>query len=199
MYVLDVSHPATPSLRQIVRTGLAVGENEGGIDAYGASHPNAVVTGGNRIYVSNGNNDIDHDPERRERPQGRRHLAGRAAWHRSHPQGCAAGVDRAQPGSPLPLRRRGRAERGGRRQPAGSAARGRPHPDGLVAVQRQGEPRRPHAVRGQRQGARRGAEPREPGAEAHGDGDGQRHRHPQRRRARRGHQAGHAQQRVRQR
>ena len=57
VYVMDVSHPATPSLRQIVRTGLAVGENEGGIDAYGASHPNAVVTGGNRIYVSNGNND----------------------------------------------------------------------------------------------------------------------------------------------
>lgn len=57
VYVLDVSGGALPTVRNIVRTGRAVGEDDDGITAFGASHPNAVVAGGNRIYVSNGNND----------------------------------------------------------------------------------------------------------------------------------------------
>jgi DNA-binding beta-propeller fold protein YncE len=57
VYVLDIGGGALPTVSHVVRTGRAVGEVEDGIAAYGASHPNAVVAGGNRIYVSNGNND----------------------------------------------------------------------------------------------------------------------------------------------
>ena len=57
VYVLDVNGGALPTVRNIVRTGRAVGEDDDGITAFGASHPNAVIAGGNRIYVSNGNND----------------------------------------------------------------------------------------------------------------------------------------------
>src|SRR5262245_7871171 len=57
LFALDVSRPDRPVVRNVVRTGRAVGEIEAGIPAYGASHPNAVAIGGGRIYVSNGNND----------------------------------------------------------------------------------------------------------------------------------------------
>src|SRR5262245_13343889 len=57
VYVLDVSAPKTPQLRKIVKTGALVGESDEGIDAYGGSHPNAVVQSSNAIYVANGNND----------------------------------------------------------------------------------------------------------------------------------------------
>jgi YVTN family beta-propeller protein len=58
VFALDVSHPEAPVVTGVVRTGRAVGEHdEGGRDAYGASHPNAVAIGGGRVYVSNGTND----------------------------------------------------------------------------------------------------------------------------------------------
>lgn len=57
VYVIDVERRDRPSVVDVVRTGRAVGETEAGIPAYGASHPNAVVVAGERIYVSNGNND----------------------------------------------------------------------------------------------------------------------------------------------
>jgi YVTN family beta-propeller protein len=53
VYVLDVSNPATPRRRTIVKTGPLVGEG----DAYSGSHPNAVVVGHQAVYVANGNND----------------------------------------------------------------------------------------------------------------------------------------------
>jgi DNA-binding beta-propeller fold protein YncE len=57
VYVLDVSNPAAPARREIVKTGPLVGERENGIDIYSGSHPNAVVVGRDAIYVANGNND----------------------------------------------------------------------------------------------------------------------------------------------
>lgn len=198
VYVMDVSHPATPSLRQIVRTGLAVGENEGGIDAYGASHPNAVVTGGNRIYVSNGNNDSIT-------------ILNAENGHKVGDISLAVlpGTDRILKGvQPVsialsPDRRFLYVAEAGLNAVGVVSLQGQPRVAGHIPTGWW-----PSSVKVSRDGrtlfvasakARRGAEPREPGAEAHGDGDGQRHRHPQRRRARRGHQAGHAQQRVRQR
>jgi YVTN family beta-propeller protein len=55
--VLDLSSPATPVVAKVVKTGRLVGEDDDGIRAYATSHPNAVVSGGDRVYVSNGNND----------------------------------------------------------------------------------------------------------------------------------------------
>lgn len=85
VYVLDVSTPASPVQRQVVKTGPLVGEKvtAGGRDgkdlkhdgddddprdggrrddgrelrAYSGSHPNAVVVGPQGVYVANGNND----------------------------------------------------------------------------------------------------------------------------------------------
>jgi DNA-binding beta-propeller fold protein YncE len=57
VYVLDVSKPETPQRREIVKTGPLVGEREEGVDVYSGSHPNAVVTSADAIYVANGNND----------------------------------------------------------------------------------------------------------------------------------------------
>src|SRR5262249_28496104 len=59
VYVLDVSNPASPRVKKIVKTGPLVGQVEYGIAAYTRSHPNSVVWGPapSPIYVSNGNND----------------------------------------------------------------------------------------------------------------------------------------------
>ena len=57
VYVLDVSNPQSPQTRQIVKTGLLVGQRANGGDVYAGSHPNAVIAGPDAIYVSNGNND----------------------------------------------------------------------------------------------------------------------------------------------
>jgi DNA-binding beta-propeller fold protein YncE len=57
VYVLDVSNPANPNRRAVVKTGPLVGERENGIDVYSGSHPNAVAVGKQAIYVANGNND----------------------------------------------------------------------------------------------------------------------------------------------
>jgi len=57
VYVVDVSNPAAPQRRAIVKTGPLVGEAENGIDAYSGSHPNAVAAASDAIYVANGNND----------------------------------------------------------------------------------------------------------------------------------------------
>src|SRR5262249_15110370 len=43
--------------REIVKTGVGVGESDEGIDAYSGSHPNAVAAGSDAIFVANGNND----------------------------------------------------------------------------------------------------------------------------------------------
>jgi len=57
VYVMDVSNPSSPVTRQIVKTGLLVGQHASGGDVYSGSHPNAVVAGPDAIYVANGNND----------------------------------------------------------------------------------------------------------------------------------------------
>lgn len=58
LFAIDVSHPERPVVQATAHTGRAVGElDDGGRQAYGASHPNAVVVGGGRIYVSNGGDD----------------------------------------------------------------------------------------------------------------------------------------------
>ena len=57
VYVFDVGNPQAPQRREIVKTGPLVGESDEGINAYGGSHPNAVVAGSDAIYVANGNND----------------------------------------------------------------------------------------------------------------------------------------------
>ena len=56
-YVLGLADPAHPTVQSIVKTGVAIGDVEDGIAAYGGSHPNAVVTGRHAIYVANGNDD----------------------------------------------------------------------------------------------------------------------------------------------
>ena len=58
LFAIDVSRPERPIVKETAHTGRAVGAlDEGGRQAYGASHPNAVVVGGGRIYVSNGGDD----------------------------------------------------------------------------------------------------------------------------------------------
>ncbi|HEX2455268.1 MAG TPA: beta-propeller fold lactonase family protein [Vicinamibacterales bacterium] len=57
VYVLDVSSPKAPQRRDIVKTGPLVGDRQDGIDVYSGSHPNAVVSNQDAIYVANGNND----------------------------------------------------------------------------------------------------------------------------------------------
>lgn len=57
LYILDVSVPAQPQRRDIVKTGPLVGDVENGIDVYSGSHPNAVVATADAVYVANGNND----------------------------------------------------------------------------------------------------------------------------------------------
>ena len=58
LFAIDVSSPERPIVKGTAHTGRAVGElDEGGRQAYGASHPNAVVVGAGRIYVSNGGDD----------------------------------------------------------------------------------------------------------------------------------------------
>ncbi len=57
VYIFDVLHPTSPSLKTIVKPGPLIGEKEDGIAAYSGSHPNAVVVGPEAIYVANGNND----------------------------------------------------------------------------------------------------------------------------------------------
>jgi DNA-binding beta-propeller fold protein YncE len=57
VYLIDVQRRDRPFVLDIVRTGKAVGELDAGIPTYGASHPNAVVVVGERVYVSNGNHD----------------------------------------------------------------------------------------------------------------------------------------------
>jgi DNA-binding beta-propeller fold protein YncE len=55
--VLDLSTPSAPVVKKVVKTGRLVGDDDEGIRAYATSHPNAVVSSGERVYVSNGNND----------------------------------------------------------------------------------------------------------------------------------------------
>lgn len=57
VYVLDVSAPAAPQLKKVVKTGPRIGEREDGIETYSGSHPNAIAFGPEAIYVANGNND----------------------------------------------------------------------------------------------------------------------------------------------
>lgn len=57
VYVIDVSAPATPVVRKIVKPGPLVGEKENGIEAYSGSHPNSIAFGPDAVYVANGNND----------------------------------------------------------------------------------------------------------------------------------------------
>jgi DNA-binding beta-propeller fold protein YncE len=57
VFVLDVTAPQAPRVVKKLKTGLKIGEMEGGIAAYGGSHPNAVAVGARAAYVSNGNND----------------------------------------------------------------------------------------------------------------------------------------------
>jgi DNA-binding beta-propeller fold protein YncE len=56
-YILGLADPLHPALRAVVKTGVAVGEVEDGIVAYGGSHPNSVVVGPDVAYVANGNGD----------------------------------------------------------------------------------------------------------------------------------------------
>jgi DNA-binding beta-propeller fold protein YncE len=57
VYVLDIGNAANPTLKTILKTGVAVGERDRGIAALGGSHPNAIAFGTNAVYVANGNND----------------------------------------------------------------------------------------------------------------------------------------------
>jgi DNA-binding beta-propeller fold protein YncE len=57
VFVLDLTAPAAPVLKKVVKTGRLVGEDDDGIRAYATSHPNAVVASADRVYVSNGSND----------------------------------------------------------------------------------------------------------------------------------------------
>jgi DNA-binding beta-propeller fold protein YncE len=58
VYVFDVRKPAKPRVREIMKTGLKVGEWEYGIGTYSGSHPNSVAVGKRFVYVANGNNDL---------------------------------------------------------------------------------------------------------------------------------------------
>jgi DNA-binding beta-propeller fold protein YncE len=57
VYAYALGDPRHPVLTHVVKTGALVGEIHDGIATYGASHPNAVVAGRRRVYVSNGNDD----------------------------------------------------------------------------------------------------------------------------------------------
>jgi DNA-binding beta-propeller fold protein YncE len=55
--VIDLSNPTQPSVLATVKTGPRVGEVQEGIKTYAGSHPNAVLIGGNYVYVANGSDD----------------------------------------------------------------------------------------------------------------------------------------------
>src|SRR5262245_8615506 len=50
VYVYTAAAPALPTLQDIVKTGLKVGDLEKGLASYGGSHPNALVIGPEAIY-----------------------------------------------------------------------------------------------------------------------------------------------------
>ncbi len=55
--VFDVTDPGAPARLAIVKPGVAVGERDRGVAAYGGSHPNSVAVGTEAVYVANGNDD----------------------------------------------------------------------------------------------------------------------------------------------
>src|SRR5262249_55553029 len=57
VYVFRLNAPVPSRPARVVKTGPRVGEPTGGIPAYGGSHPNAVASGDDALYVANGNND----------------------------------------------------------------------------------------------------------------------------------------------
>jgi Lactonase, 7-bladed beta-propeller len=57
VYVYDVTTPSAPRRTGHVKPGQLVGELDGDIATYGASHPNSVATTRRHLYVANGNHD----------------------------------------------------------------------------------------------------------------------------------------------
>ena len=161
VYVLDVSRPGD-AVAAPDRAHRAAGRAR----TRAASTPTAPATrtrwstGGNRDLRVERQQRLDHDPERRDG-----HKVGDISL------AVLPGSDRILKGvQPVSLalspdRRFLYVAEAGLNAVGVISLQGQPRvaghiPTGLVAEQREGEPRRPHAVRGQRQGARRGAEPR---------------------------------------
>jgi len=57
VWAFDVTNPAIPVTISKIKTGTLVGEMVEGIPAVGGSSPNSIVSAGNYIFISNGNND----------------------------------------------------------------------------------------------------------------------------------------------
>jgi len=57
VYVINVRNPMRTRLRRVLKPGQLVGQVADGIAAYSGSHPNAVASTPERLYVANGNND----------------------------------------------------------------------------------------------------------------------------------------------
>lgn len=57
VWALNVTNPSQPKVFSKIKTGNLVGQLIEGIPAVGGSSPNSIVTAGNNVFISNGNND----------------------------------------------------------------------------------------------------------------------------------------------
>ncbi len=57
VWALQVSNPLKPKVFSKTKTGNPVGQLVDGVPAVGGSSPNSMVTAGNYVFISNGNND----------------------------------------------------------------------------------------------------------------------------------------------
>lgn len=57
VWALQVKDPLKPQIIAKIKTGKMVGEMVEGIPAIGGSSPNSIVSAGNYVFISNGNND----------------------------------------------------------------------------------------------------------------------------------------------
>jgi YVTN family beta-propeller protein len=57
VWAVQVSNPLKPKVFSKTKTGNLVGQIVDGIPAVGGSSPNSIVTAGNYVFISNGNND----------------------------------------------------------------------------------------------------------------------------------------------
>jgi len=57
VWAIQVSNPLQPKVFSKTKTGNLVGQLVDGVPAVGGSSPNSIVTAGNYVFISNGNND----------------------------------------------------------------------------------------------------------------------------------------------
>ena len=57
VWAVQVSNPLKPHVFSKTKTGIPIGQIVDGVPAVGGSSPNSIVSAGNYVFISNGNND----------------------------------------------------------------------------------------------------------------------------------------------